>query len=169
MLLSSGAHAGFAHVGEQTPLHSAILNKQPELVRLLVNRSDVDPNALFADTCSSDRTPLHIAVDTNEEDLVEILLTDKRINPDLTARPVLQTPLLDAELKKNEAMVRLLSEAGANKEIQDRTGLSPAMLLDAPSAEARCQLIQDRSLWISNRSGRSIRVGMRVFFPDSPC
>jgi hypothetical protein len=58
-------------------------------------------------------------------------------------------------------MVRLLSEAGANKEIRDSTGLSPAMLLDAPSAEARYQIIQDRSLLISDHS-RSIRVGMLI-------
>ncbi|KAJ6190734.1 hypothetical protein N7519_000755 [Penicillium mononematosum] len=162
MLLSSGAHAGFARKGGPTPLHGAILNKQPGLVRLLVNRKDVDPNVPFLDSTSSDRTPLHIAVDTNEEELVEILLTDKRIDPDLTARPVSQTPLLDAALKNNEAMVRLLSEAGANKEIRDSTGLSPAMLLDAPSAEARYQLIQDRSLLISDRSNRSLRVGMLI-------
>ena len=59
-------------------------------------------------------------------------------------------------------MVRLLSEAGANKEIRDSTGLSPAMLLDVPSAEARYQLIQDRSLLISDRSNRSLRVGMLI-------
>jgi len=151
MLLSSRAHAGFVREGGQAPLHSAILNKQPELVRLLVNRESVDPNALFADTSFSDRTPLHIAVETNEVELVEILLTDKRINPDLTARPLSQTPLLDAAVIDNEAMVRLLLEAGANKEIQDTTGLSPAMLLDAASAEDRYQLIQYRSLPVSNR------------------
>ncbi|KAJ6131370.1 ankyrin [Penicillium sp. IBT 18751x] len=162
MLLSSGAHAGFARKGGQAPLHSAILNKQPELVRLLVNREDVDPNAPFSDTTSSDRTPMHIAVDTNEEELVEILLTDKRINPDLTARPVSQTPLLDAALKKNEAIVRFLSEAEANKEIQDSTGLSPAMLLDAPSAETPNQLIQDRSSLILDRFDRSLRLGMLI-------
>lgn len=127
--------------GGQTPLHSAIQHKQAELVRLLVNRDDVDPNAL-----SSNGTPLEAAVEANEEDLVKILLTDKRINPDLTTRPMCRTPLLEAALKNNDAMVRLLLEAGANKEIQDSTPLSPTMLLDAPSAEARYQLIRERSL-----------------------
>ncbi|KAJ5638233.1 ankyrin [Penicillium lividum] len=142
MLLSSGAHAGFVYrEGRQGPIHSTIVHKQPELVQLLVNRKDVDPNAL-----SSGRTPLEIAVDANKEDLVEILLTDKRVNPDLTGRSRSRTPLLKAALKSNEAMVRLLLAAGANKEIQDATFLSPAMLLDAPSAEARRQLIQGRSL-----------------------
>ncbi|OOQ88036.1 hypothetical protein PEBR_14689 [Penicillium brasilianum] len=141
MLLSAGAHAGFVLKGDQTPLHSAIRHKQAELVRLLVTRDDVDPNAL-----SSNGTPLEAAVDANEEDLVKILLTDKRINPDLTTRSMFRTPLLEAALKNNDAMVRLLLEAGANKEIQDSTSLSPAMLLDAPSAEARHELIRERSL-----------------------
>ncbi|OKP03763.1 Ankyrin-1 [Penicillium subrubescens] len=142
MLLSAGAHAGFVRkTGWQTPLHSAIRHKQAELVRLLVNRDDVDPNAL-----GSNGTPLETAVEANEEDLVKILLTDKRINPDLTTRSMFRTPLLEAALKNNDAMVRLLLEAGANKEIQDSTSLSPAMLLDAPSAEARHELIRERSL-----------------------
>lgn len=141
MLLSAGAHAGFVLKGDQTPLHSAIRHKQAELVRLLVNRDDVDPNAL-----NLNGTPLEAAVDANEEDLVKILLTDKRINPDLTTRSMFRTPLLEAALKNNDAMVRLLLEAGANKEIQDSTSLSPAMLLNAPIAEARHKLIRERSL-----------------------
>lgn len=140
MLLSAGAYAGFLRkTGGQTPLHSAIHHKQAELVSLLVNRDDVDPNAL-----SSNGTPLEAAVDANEEDLVKILLTDKRINPDQTTRPMRRTPLLGAVLKNNHAMVRHLLEAGASKDIKDSTSLSPAMLLDAPSAEARYQLIRER-------------------------
>jgi ankyrin repeat protein len=54
--------------------------------------------------------------------------------------------LLEAAIKNNDAMIRLLLKAGANKEIQDSTSLSPAMLLDAPSAEARYELIRERSL-----------------------
>jgi cytohesin len=152
MLLSAGAHAGF--VGKtkgQTPLHSAILHKQAELIRLLVNRDDVDPNAP-----SSNGTPLEAAVWANGEDLVKILLIDKRINPDLTTRPMSRTPLLEAALKNNDAMVRLLLEAGANKEIQDITHLSPAMLLDTPSAEARHQLIRERSLTDSKDHDASV-------------
>lgn len=41
-------------------------------------------------------------------------------------------------------MVRLLLKAGASKEIQDITGLSPTMLIDAASAEDRYRLIKYR-------------------------
>ncbi|KAJ5633937.1 hypothetical protein N7528_001779 [Penicillium herquei] len=138
MLLSAGAFAGCVRKGGQSPLPSAIMNKQAKLVRLLVNRKDIDPNALCLQ-----RTPLELAVTANREDLVEILLTDKRVNPDLTICRTGKTPLLEAAMKNNAAMVQLLLKAGANKEIQDSTFLSPAMLLDAPSAEARYKLLQD--------------------------
>ncbi|CAI7632904.1 unnamed protein product [Penicillium pancosmium] len=119
-------------------LKSAIRNQQPELARLLVNREDVDPNAL-----GEDSTPLRLAVRANRGDLVEILLTDKRVDPDLNVCLRSGTPLLAAALKNNEAMVHMLLSAGADKEIKDATGLSPAMLFDAASAEARYQLIRD--------------------------
>ncbi|KAJ5556796.1 hypothetical protein N7494_000711 [Penicillium frequentans] len=150
MLLSSGAHAGFARENGLAPLHSAVLDKDPELVRLLMNQTSVDPNALFAESRFSDLTPLHIAVKTNKEELVKILLTDKRINPDITAHPLSQTPLLDAVIKDNEVMVRLLLEAGARKDIKDRSGLSPAMLLDAASAKDRGELLTARAWFITD-------------------
>ena len=100
MLLSSGAHAGFAPKRGPTPLHSAILNKQPGLVRLLLNRKDVDPNALFLYSAISGCSALHIAVDKNEEELVEILLTDKRIDPNLTAPPAFPDTLIRRCIEK---------------------------------------------------------------------
>ncbi|CAI7631303.1 unnamed protein product [Penicillium pancosmium] len=140
ILLSCSAHAGFVGKrGGQTPLHSAMRNQQPELARLLVNREDVDPNAL-----SDKSTPLQLA------DLVEILLTDKRVDPDLNVHSPSRTPLFDAILKNNEAIVRMLLSAGADKEIKDATGLSPAMFLNAPTAEARYQLRRDHSSLVSN-------------------
>lgn len=139
-LLLAGAHLGSVRKGSDTPLHYAVLNKQHDLVRLLMNRKDVDPNAI-----GKTGTPLQLAVDANEPALVQLLLTDKRVEPDLTVRPLSQTPLLEAALKDNGTMVRLLLEAGANKAIQDRTFLSPAMLIDAPSAEARRQLIDEHN------------------------
>lgn len=146
ILLSYGAHAGVVSKrGGQTPLHSAIQNQQPELARLLVNREDVNPNAL-----SDKSTPLQLAVRANRQDLVEILLTAKRGDPDLNVHSPSRTPLFDAILKNNEAIVRMLLLAGADKEIKDATGLSPAMFLDAPTAEARYQLRRDHSSLVSN-------------------
>ncbi|KAJ5567851.1 ankyrin [Penicillium hetheringtonii] len=141
ILLSCGAHAGFVGKrGGYTPLHSAILNKQPELAALLVNREDVDPNAL-----AEKSTPLQLAVSVNRQDLVEILLTDKRVDPDLNVNLHSRTPLFEAVLKNNEAIVNMLLSAGADPEIKDVTGFAPAVFLNAPSTEARYQLSRDHS------------------------
>lgn len=55
--------------GRQTPLHSAIRHKQAELVRLLINRDDINLNAL-----SLNSTLLEAVVEANEEDLVKFCL-----------------------------------------------------------------------------------------------
>ncbi|KAJ5144860.1 hypothetical protein N7448_002252 [Penicillium atrosanguineum] len=129
MLLARGANPG------------AVEKQKLELVRLLVNREDADLNALRAKS-----TLLQSVVDRNNEDLIKILLTDPRVDPDLTVRRDAQTPLLRVTLKNNTEMVQMLLVAGANKNLKDKTGLSPAMLLEA-SAEAREELERDRGLF----------------------
>ncbi|KAF9884965.1 hypothetical protein FE257_000875 [Aspergillus nanangensis] len=146
-LLAHGAHAGLHRFrGSQVVIHSALVRGQPEILRLLVNRDDVDVNALF-----QNRTPLQVAVEANRDDLVEILLSDPRVHPDLSVLKTGQTPLLQAALKNNDRLVRLLLTAGANPRIMDRTWLSAAMILDAPDAAARAKLIRDRSLCHRNQ------------------
>ena len=58
------------------------------------------------------------------------------------ARESGRTPLLDALIMNNDKIVALLLAAGANTKIADRMWLSPAMLLEAPSVEARYKLVQ---------------------------
>lgn len=48
-----------------------------ELVRLLVGRQEVNPNALYGQG-----TALQWAVECDCEDMVELLLSDKQTNPD---------------------------------------------------------------------------------------
>ena len=81
----------------------------------------------------------------SREDMVELLLSDRRTNPDLMARESGRTPLLDALIMNNDKIVALLLAAGANTRIADRMWLSPAMLLEAPSVEARYKLVQQHS------------------------
>lgn len=61
------------------------------------------------------------------------------------ARDSGRTPLLDALIMNNDKIVALLLAAGANTKIADRMWLSPAMLLEAPSVEARYKLVQQHS------------------------
>lgn len=137
-LLAHGAHADQKDTyDEQTPLHTAVLNKQYERVRLLTGTENLNPNSL-----SHGKTPLQYAVQANDEDIAELLLSDKRTIPDLTVLPTVQNPLLEALLNNNEKMAQLLLNAGANPHICDQKGLSPAILMEAPTAEARRALLQ---------------------------
>lgn len=111
------------------------------MLRLLINRQDVSPNALCWD-----KTPLQYAVEANREDMVELLLRDKRVNPDFTLSENGETPLLQALIKNNEKMAKALLDAGANPNIASGTWLTPAMLLEAPDAEARQVLLERYSV-----------------------
>ncbi|KAJ5681606.1 ankyrin [Penicillium maclennaniae] len=147
MLLARGANPGLVRRknSQVTTLHSAVERQKPELVRLLVNRENVDPNALHAKS-----TPLELAVDRNNEELVETLLTDPRVDPDLTGHCNVQKLLLRATLRINAAIVRMLLATRGNNVYKDQTGFPPAMLLEV-SAEARENLIRERR-WPGSKS-----------------
>ena len=137
-LLSHGADANSVQRRfAQTHMHSTIYCKQPEVLKLLVNRDGVDPNELFLD-----ETPLQFAVHQNREDLVRLLLSDRRIKPDLTVLEDGRTPLLKALVSRQEVIARLLLDAGADPDIVDKGGLSPAMLLGVADDEARSELLE---------------------------
>jgi ankyrin repeat protein len=140
-LLECGACASASHP-TQSPVHHAVRNKQPELLQKLVNRDDVNVNVLYSDKI----TPLHHAVYASREDLVRILLTDPRVNPDMTGSASGLTPLLHAARTNQQGIVQRLLDAGANARIMDRTWLSAQMVLEAPSVEARRQLIDEHRL-----------------------
>lgn len=99
-------------------MHSAVINRDPEMVKLFFNRDDVDINAIF-----NGQTPLHHAVKANRKDLVELLLGNEQVDVNLTGMTNGRTPLLDA----------------------DRTGLSPAMLMGCSDAQARDELLKRHS------------------------
>lgn len=137
-LLAHGADANSVQRRfSQTHMHSTIYCKQPEVLKLLVNRDGVDPNELFLD-----ETPLQFAVHQDREDLVRLLLSDRRIKPDFTVLKDGRTPLLKALVRGQEGVARLLLDAGADPDVVDSGGLSPGMLLRAQDDEARNELLE---------------------------
>jgi ankyrin repeat protein/protein-tyrosine phosphatase len=61
-----------------TPLHSAIENKDPEILQLLLTSSKIDPNRMN----KMGRTPLHSSILLQNEEMALILLQDERIQVD---------------------------------------------------------------------------------------
>ena len=133
-LLARGASA---QPNVQTPMHSAVINRDPEMVKLFLNRDDVDLNAIF-----NGQTPLHHAVNANRKDLVELLLGDEQVDVNLTGMANGRTPLLDATILNNNEVIGKLLSAGADPDVADRTGLSPAMLIGCSDAQARDDLLK---------------------------
>ena len=113
------------------------------MVKLFLNRDDVDINAIF-----NGQTPLHHAVKANRKDLVELLLGNKQINVNLTDMTNGRTPLLDAIILNNNGVIEQLLSAGADPNVADRldsTGLSPAMLMGCSDAQAKDELLKRHS------------------------
>lgn len=53
-----------------------------------------------------------------------------------------QTPLLDAVILNNDKMVKQFLSAGADPNLADRTGPSPAMLIECSNDQARGELLK---------------------------
>lgn len=100
-LLARGASA---QPNTQTPMHSAVINRDGEMVKLFFNRDDVDINAIF-----NGQTPLHHAVKANRKDLVELLLGNEQVDVNLTSMTNGRTPLLDAAILNNNEVIRATS------------------------------------------------------------
>lgn len=73
---------------------------------------------------------------------MRLLLSDRRVKPDFTVLKDGRTPLLKALVRGQDAVARLLLDAGADPEIVDSGGLSPGMLMRASSDEARRELLE---------------------------
>lgn len=60
---------------KRTPLHIAVLEKQSEIIELLL-QSKADPNSIDVDFC----TPVHYAADFGYLDIFKILLSCEGVN-----------------------------------------------------------------------------------------
>lgn len=128
------------------PLYHAVEKEQPAILKPLFNWDSADlPNILDRNPTSHHLMPppLLDAVRVDRTDLVQILLDDPEVDPNHTHWSVYHTvPLLGAELNRNKEMVTLLLNAGADPDIPDCNGITPQMLLEAPTAEARERILE---------------------------
>lgn len=87
----------------RTPLIWAAENAHDAVVKLLLERDDVDPNEPDAD----DATPLWIAAARGYKGVVKLLLARDDVNPNIPSKYGI-TPLLVAAESGNEGVVKLL-------------------------------------------------------------
>jgi ankyrin repeat protein len=135
-----------------TPLHVAVMNKDVEMVRLLLAVDNIDVNCgdnLMSTLCyavrrgyteivelllgnegmdpdaedSDGNSALHLAVESRNVEIVRLLVNSKATIDKINRRR--ETPLLLATQSGNSEMVRLLVGAGANPRLQRGRELSP--------------------------------------------
>ncbi|KAI0530069.1 ankyrin repeat-containing domain protein [Xylaria digitata] len=106
-----------------TPLFTAAEHGHDDVVRLLLARSDLNPN-LGPNFCGIHDTPLGIAVHNGHETTVKLLLENRNTNPNKVGG--LFTPLcVAAEDGRTEIMRLLLERFDTDINLKDANGMAP--------------------------------------------
>jgi ankyrin repeat protein len=96
----------------RTPLHAAVEGGHVGVVHLLLERDDININAV---DCYG-KTPLFTAADSGQEAIVQVLLARDTIDINLASKDG-RTPLHVAALSRHDGVVRLLEEMGSHGKI----------------------------------------------------
>ena len=125
-LLSHGSAPDARSSDSYTPLFYAIQRSKADCVKLLLD-AGADPNIRFRDMA----TPLHYAAQQPNWQIMQLLLQSLK-GVDVNARTEKGglTPLHVAMTEqKTMTLVKLLQETGADGDIEDKTGKTPARYL----------------------------------------
>ena len=125
ILLNNGANVNIKSISERAPLHCAVEKGHPEIVKLLLLHG-ADINAKNSEGLS----PLHLASELilpSATTIARILINaGADVNDSCTSEVNTgYTPLHFAVIKKDEELVKLLSEKGANHYARAEDGLDP--------------------------------------------
>ena len=135
----TGLEAGGDGDWSKTPLHWAAEKGRDAVVRLLLERADVDVNSRRM----TDLTPLSLAAKNGHEAVVKLLLSSGAEADLADAGHYPGTPLLYAIAGGNEAVVQRLLDAGANTELRNYRGDTPLLLATKEGHTAAVQLLLD--------------------------
>ena len=111
---------------ECTPLTWAAEKRQDEVVKMLLERGDVNPDQ--ADTFYG-QTQLLWAAENRHEGIVNMLLEQENVNPNQPNTKYSETPLLRAANKGHEGVVKMLLERDDLNPNQEDTALGQTPLL----------------------------------------
>lgn len=119
----------------RTPLHYAVWDLKPDLVRILLN------NGASHQPDKDKYTPLHMAVYRENKEIVEVLLRSKTVDID-TCTEQNATPLHLAIFKCKFNLVCRLLGKGANFEARDGCGLNASMIADVKGQENALRILK---------------------------
>jgi len=142
-----------------TALTWAIRRGQDEVVKVLLEREDIDPNV--ADT-QDGRTPLRLAAENGDERLVKMLLERKSVRAAMPDNEN-QTPLPLARSKGHDGIVRILLERdNLNPDTRDYRSQEPfplsARSVDEFPVEKKFR-DDDPNIEVANLSGQPVAGG----------
>ena len=143
----------------QTPLSWAVENGHEGIVKLLLERKDVNPDT--PDTIDG-RTPLSWAAMKGYEGIVKLLLGRKDVNPNASDTTAGQTPLSWAAAKGHEGIVKLLLERkDVNTDTPDTIdGRTPLLWAAESGYEEIVKLLLERT----NHNTPATRYGQTPLF-----
>lgn len=122
MLLEVGADVNKADALESGPIHHAVRRGQTEIIRVLAE-AGADLNWESKDV----RTPLSMAIEIENLEMIRVLVAAgedvNRLDLEHRSNP----PLLEACFLGNEAIARLLLDAGADVGLANVSGFDPLM------------------------------------------
>ena len=137
LLLNAGANVNHQTDEKWTPLQTAVYNKRPEIVKLLLNQNDIDLNA----TNSEDRYALFHAITNNDTEMVKLLL-DAGAEPNLAPKTI-APPLPTAGQRGVLEILDLLIDAGADPNLPCPDGNSALFLATAHSTVEAMERLLD--------------------------
>ena len=135
-----GCDADMADGGGRTPLAWAAESGHEGMVKLLLNRKEVNPQSRD----NYGQTPLWYAAKGGHEGIVKLLLDRKEVHPDLRDN-IGQTPLLCAAEGGHDGIVKLLlNRKEVNPDSRDKRGRKPLRFAALRGHEGIVKLLLDR-------------------------
>jgi ankyrin repeat protein len=127
-----------------TCLYEAVSAENKDVVKLLLENKNIDPNSENEDLYS----PLYLAVWRENDEIVKLLLDNKKININAICRnnsEKQQTPLNKAVANKNVAIVKLLLEHNADRTIKNSDGKTPEEVARSMDVKELIELFEQKN------------------------
>ena len=122
---------------DRTPLWFATQNGYKEVVKLLLNTREVNPDRKSKEVDDAPQTPLLIATAKGHKTITKLLLDTGEVDPNSKDGSRRRwTPLLHAVNRGNKGSVKLLLERGASPDYIDKNGRTPLSLAAENGNEA---------------------------------